>query len=157
MAEPTTREVSDAELHEAVMESLGSHGKYSEWAPDMSLAIDQWILREFQAWARSKKTAFQLLSVYIADYWEKNYRANYTVRFLYDGAVDPVVDEKKVFINIVVRVGCGSSAAPSLLVLEFILPDTDKGPKTIYNNFGIVLRSKDQVKITAGGNPHCGR
>jgi hypothetical protein len=159
VADPIT-EKKDAKYHEKIMKSsLGkSTGRSADgWSYDIGVEIDLWILREFQAWALSKKATFRADSVIAVEYWEDNFRVLYNVRFSYTGAVDPDMDEHAE-INIAVRSSCGLRTAPTQLVLELAIV-LEKGPKTVYNSFGMVLKSKDnkKVKIAGNGSPHCGR
>jgi hypothetical protein len=160
MVVDNTKPLSDAEMHEALMEgSLGNmNSRLSEWSLDLSMAIDIWILGEFREWVRKKypKTTFSAENVDISEYWEKDSRVKYKVSLVYAGKVDADIDER-VRMVIVVRNGCGPAYAPTQLVLEFMLL-TDLGPKTVRNSFGTVLNGKDsKVKIAGHADPLCGR
>jgi hypothetical protein len=165
-----TKVLSDAEVHEAVMEdSLGNMtSRLSDSSPDMGLAIDIWILKEFRAWVRKKfrKSTFSPESVKAIKYWEKNVDVKYEVKFTYTGEAKDTVKADEdvdasvshgVTMHIIVRNGCGPAIAPTLLVLELIIL-TEVGPTKVHNSFGTILLDKDEKgQIVGTADGHCGR
>jgi hypothetical protein len=151
------------EMDKASHEYMVSHysGKASkglaEWQGDLSAAIDVWLLREFDAWSRSKKTTFTVKSVDIGSWWEKDLYVEYSLGTTYAGSLDADLAQQATIV-LEATVYCGSKRDPTSFEFKLGIIGS-AGVKVVYTSVGIVLtrtenRRLKSFRISANGQPH---
>jgi hypothetical protein len=148
--------------HELIERFAGKTAKFplGEWSPDISSAIDKWVLREFDAWSRSKKTVFKIQYVEIHSWYENDYEVDYELTAGHAGALDHDLREHA-GIRLIVTRNCGTADDPTSFAFKLGI-DTGTQYNFVYTSNGVVLKKAvtpkhKEFKIVGSGTPHCER
>jgi hypothetical protein len=139
-------ENGDKEYHEVVIKSYAKNpAKFAQGdsAPDLAIAIDLWIVREFRQWVEKMKEkgftkVLAIRSVTALSYWEDKGSALYELDTTYPSDVSKSKTEQ-VTIILEAKAACGGHPEPDTLYFQLSIKG-DKSDEGVYNNFGMVIQ-----------------